>query len=359
MEQRQTRQEGASDTTPERFQAGIEDAAILPLVALALIVKKVLRAAWTGLIYLIDFLFPILLQLMRFPLFTLRILGDAGAALLQGIGRILPIGGMRRAAWREFVARHWAWLRQKISYKAFEEAVHHAFESGMAWVFRTCKALTPGAALLVIAGALLWIPISFGAATFLHALLLAKATSLPPWMQLLHAVATIVAKSKLLVLPVYPAAWPQAKQHPWLQAVIGYWRHFTTLYFVRKTRHRFDELEGAFDRAGQASRAMAASLGVRLLIGRMLAALDTAAAAIGRGVRNTAAKSVAALAAVPLLGAIVRRYADHYDEAARLPAAPLSDRARAFWARWSIKFTAEYYEPKERGETKPPPARLS
>ena len=35
----------------------------------------------------------------------------------------------------------------------------------------------------------------------------------------------------------------------------------------------------------------------------------------------------------------------------RLPAAPLSERARTFWARWSIKFTAEYYEPTERGES--------
>ena len=38
---------------------------------------------------------------MRFPLFTLRILGDGIAALLKGIVRILPVGGTRRAAWRE------------------------------------------------------------------------------------------------------------------------------------------------------------------------------------------------------------------------------------------------------------------
>jgi hypothetical protein len=92
------------------------------------------RSAWTVLKHIIDFLFPILLQLMRFPLFTLRILGDGIVALLRGIARILPIGGERRAAWREFVNQQWAWLRQKISYKAFEEAVHHLFENGMAWV---------------------------------------------------------------------------------------------------------------------------------------------------------------------------------------------------------------------------------
>ena len=110
---------------------------------------------------------------------------------------------------------------QKISYKAFEEAVHHLFESGMAWVFRKCRSLTPSAALFVISCAVLWLPISFGVATFLHAVLIAKATSLPAWMQLLHPVATIIAKSKLLVLPVYPAAWPQARQHPSVHAVIA------------------------------------------------------------------------------------------------------------------------------------------
>ena len=66
--------------------------------------------------------------------------------------------------------------------------------------------------LLVIAGAVLWLPLSFAAATGLHVTLLAKAAFLPAWMQLLHLLATIIAKSKLLILPVYPAAWPQAKK---------------------------------------------------------------------------------------------------------------------------------------------------
>lgn len=154
-----TNEEDASGTTSERFPAGIEDVVILPMVAVALSVKKVLRSAWTILKHIIDFLFPILLQLMRFPLFTLRIVGDGIVALMKGIARILPVGGERRAAWREFVSQHWAWLRQKISYKAFEEALHHVFENGMAWVFRKCRSLTPGAALLVIMGAVLWLPI--------------------------------------------------------------------------------------------------------------------------------------------------------------------------------------------------------
>jgi hypothetical protein len=347
----------ADRTTPEQFPAGGEDLVILPIVAIALVLKIVLRAAWTILWQLIDFLFPVLLQLMRFPLFTLRILGDGAAALLKGIARILPIGSTRQAAWREFVSRHWAWIRQKISYKAFEEAVHHAFENGMAWVFRTCKALTPNAALLVIVGALLWIPISFGAATLVHGVLIAKATSLPAWMQLLHVVATVVAKSKLLVLPVYPAAWPQAKQHPWIQGMFRAWRAFTAHYLIRKTIHRYRRLDSAVAHTLTASVVVATKLGLSRLLEVLLAALNTAAAAMGRVLRTMAVKTIGVLSATPLIGTIVRHYADHYDAASRRPTELLSDRVAGAVSRWSIKFSAEYYEAKEREEAARHPAK--
>src|ERR1700730_7615205 len=109
----------------------------------------------------------------------------------------------------------------------------------MEWVFRACRTLTPGGALLVIAGAVLWLPVSFGAATAMHAVLIVKAASLPPWMQLLHPLATLVAKSKLLVLPVYPAAWPQAKKHPFVQTMFGCYAYLTSLHLALKTAHRY------------------------------------------------------------------------------------------------------------------------
>ena len=84
----------------------------------------------------------------------------------------------------------------------------------MEWVFRKCRTLSPRTAFYVIIAAILWLPISLGVATTMHALLLANAASLPAWMQLLHPFATVIAKSKLLVLPVYPAAWPQATPRP-------------------------------------------------------------------------------------------------------------------------------------------------
>src|SRR3984893_13133018 len=115
----------------------------------------------------------------------------------------------------------------------------------MEWVFRACRTLTPGGALLVIAGAVLWLAVSFGAATAMHAILIAKAASLPPWMQLLHPLATIIAKSKLLVLPAYPAAWPQAKKHPFVQAIFQFYRYVTALHLIQKTGYRYRQTERA------------------------------------------------------------------------------------------------------------------
>jgi hypothetical protein len=86
-------------------------------------------------------------------LVSLRIIGDGVVALLRGVVDYLPVSATSRDAWRELVTRRWLWLRQTISYKAFEEALHRLFEGGMAWVFRKCRTLTPTTALLVIVGA--------------------------------------------------------------------------------------------------------------------------------------------------------------------------------------------------------------
>jgi hypothetical protein len=335
---------------PEHFSLGIEDIVIVPLAVVALAIKKILKAIFSFLVNLIDFLFPIILQIIRFPLFTLRILGDGIAALAKGIVRILPVGGTRRAAWREAISATWAWLRRKLSYHAFEEWLHHAFEGGMAWVFRKCKALTPIQAVLVLVGAVLWLPISFGAATLMHALLIAKATALPAWMQLLHPLATIIAKSKLLVLPVYPAAWPQAKEHPAMQGLFAFWRWLGTLYLVRKAGGRYRQTEMAAEEGARASGLAASAFGIRQFFGLLMEGINVTAAALGRAARAIALRLVEVLAAVPLFGGIVRRYEQHYEEVTRHPKAPVSERVGDFYKRWSVKFTAQYYEDKEREE---------
>jgi hypothetical protein len=331
-----------------RFRAGIEDVIILPLVMAALAAKSLSRAGVSVLIRILDYAFPVAMQLARFPLFTVRILGDGIIAALKGIIACLPIGEKNRDICHEFIGRRWSWLRQKLSYKAFEQAVHHAFERGMEWVFRKCRNLTPRDALFVIAGAVLWLPLSFAAATAIHALLLAKAASLPVWMQFLHPVATIIAKSKLLVLPAYPAAWPQAKRHPLIQALAVGYRDFTSLYLVQKTGHRYRQTERAAQNAVGVMARNASLIGLSGLSNTILSRLNGMAAWIAKAACDAIGAIIKDLSSVRLIGPIVRNYADHYDRVDKRNVEDASERMRGFFGRWSIKFSPEYYEAKER-----------
>ena len=45
-----------------------------------------------------------------------------------------------------------------------------------------------------------------------------------------------------------------------------------------------------------------------------------------------------------------QRYAAHYDGVSQQQPEKLSEKIGGFYERWSIKFTAEYYEAKERAE---------
>src|SRR5262245_6323192 len=55
---RDDRNERVFETTPDRFDPGIDDVVILPLVLIALALKKLARAALSLLIDLLDFAFP-------------------------------------------------------------------------------------------------------------------------------------------------------------------------------------------------------------------------------------------------------------------------------------------------------------
>jgi hypothetical protein len=183
--------------------------------------------------------------------------------------------------------------------------VHTAFESGMAWVFRKCGHLTPNTALLVILGAVLWFPISFAVATAMHAVLFAKLTSWPAWIQLLHPLATIVAKTKLLVLPVYPAAWPQAKKHLFVQVLFKSCKDLKSLYLVKKVDFRYRQA----------------------------------------GIVGTAAfDSLERIAGITS----VVRWLRNAHVAKHLGVEKPSQKLRSFFSRWSIKFSVEYYEAKEQ-----------
>src|SRR5215467_4367768 len=164
---------------------------------------------------------------------------------------------------------------------------------------------TPNAALLVILGAVLWLPISFAAATVMHAVLIAHVASWPAWTQLLHPLATIIAKSKLLVVPVYPAAWPQAKKHPFVQVIFRGARAIQRVNAIRKIGFRYRQAE------------IASSAAVERL--ERTAGLASAVSWLRKA-----------------------HVAEHLGVEQR------TRKLRSFFSRWSIKFSAEYYEAKER-----------
>jgi hypothetical protein len=170
----------------------------------------------------------------------------------------------------------------------------------------------------------------------------------PAWMQLLHPVATLIAKSKLLVLPAYPAAWPQAKQHPIVQGALRLYQHLAALYLMQKLGYRYRQTERAATDSAMVLRRSAERIGLRQLAGRLLDGCNDLAARTAKGTRIAATRALHGLSALPLIGAIIRRYETHYEQAAdRQNPERLSERARGFFDRWSIKFSAKYYETKD------------
>jgi hypothetical protein len=284
---------------------------------------------------------------MRIPLLTAQLIGDGMELLLEGVLWCLPVSSAKRDAWRARVRQQWIWFRRSISYQAFEHALHHAFEAGMAWVFRKCRRLTPSGALLVIAVALLWLPVSFGGATALHAILIAQAKSLPAWMQLLHPFATFIAKSKLLVLPVYPAAWPQAKEHPIVQRFFQFCRYCMSLDAVHKARYRYQQTErGAAVVANSVGRA-AARIGLADSLNAMRVPLTDMLTWIRKPWPDVMLRLLETFSGAPLISPIVNRYFARYGS---VYSTRPSEQVRGLFERWSIKFSADYYEAKDREE---------
>jgi hypothetical protein len=161
-------------------------------------------------------------------------------------------------------------------------------------------------------------------------------------------VATVIAKSKLLVLPVYPAAWPQARLHPLVQAAIRLWHRIASLRLVRKIGYRYRQTETVAATIGDSLRHTAAATGLSRLGQAAVAGLNGTVAWMSRTTWIAMARLVAGLSRLPMVGGIVQRYVAHYDHANRVPTEKFSDKARGFFERWSVKFTVEYYEAKEQ-----------
>ena len=234
-----------------QFRIGADDTIIMPLVLIVFLAKTLYQAALFVIPLASAFVFTLFLRVMTSLLFVVTTASDGMAWLIKHLADLPPLPGARRKGWRDLVDRRWSGLRQRMSHKAIAMMAQSVLQQGIAWVFQRCGALSPRAALLVIASAMLWLPLSAAISIGMHAVLLANAASLPAWMQLLHPVAAVVAKSKLLVLPAYPAAWPQAKKHAWVQAAFRWVHRMAELDSMRKTAHRYQQIKQAFRTSGR------------------------------------------------------------------------------------------------------------
>ena len=234
----------------DRFRIGIDDTIILPLVLIVLLAKTIYQVAFFIVPFASGFVFALFLWVLTSSLFVAATAGDVIAWLIKRFADLPPLPEARRELWRDLVDQRWSGLRRRLSHKAIAMMAQSILRRGVAWVFQRCGALSPRGALLVIVSVILWLPISVALSVGMHAVLLAHAASLPAWMQLLHPIATVIAKSKLLVLPAYPAAWPQAKKHAWVQAAFGCAHRMAELDSMRKTIHRYHQTKRAFAQTG-------------------------------------------------------------------------------------------------------------
>ena len=291
-------------TDESRFRGALDDVIIIPLVFVALAASKILRFILSILMRLLDYAFPLAMQIVWFPLFAARVLGNVIVTVTIAVLRFLPLSETKRRQWSMSIRRSWSWLRRKISYRAFEHAVYGAFESGMAWVFRNAGissehriARDPGRGTLASDLVRDCNGDARGIVCQGHVVASLDAT--------LHPLATVIAKTKLLVLPVYPAAWPQAKKHPFVQLVFKSYENIKCLYVIKKAGFRYRQAETA---------------GV---------------AAVERLER------IAGLASAI-------RWLRKAHVAEHLGVEKPTQKLRSFFSRWSIQFSAEYYEAKER-----------
>ena len=141
----------------------------------------------------------------------------------------------------------------------------------------------------------------------------ANAASLPAWMQLLHPFATVIAKSKLLVLPVYPAAWPQAKKHPFIQTIARAYRDFESLFFIQKMEHRYRQTEQAMESSVNGMHRFADRIGLSNLCIVLWNAWALALCG-ARGIPTMVERCFRALVPAWLIGPVISSYASHLSQ---------------------------------------------
>jgi hypothetical protein len=246
--------------TRDPFRIGVGDTVILPVVLIAFVARTLYQAAAFLVSFTSALVMALVLWVMTSPLLVAAAAGDGLAWLVKWLA--VPLSKAKGEAWRDLVDRRWSQLRQRLNSEAVAIRMHGVVQRGVAKALQSCRALSPRAALLVIVSATLWLPLSSAISIATHLALIVNATFLPAWAQLLHPVATIISKSKLLVLPLYPAVWPQARKHAQVQAALCSVDRILALGIVQKIAHRYEQTKHAFVRVGDLC------LGVRRFLAR-------------------------------------------------------------------------------------------
>jgi hypothetical protein len=109
---------------------------------------------------------------------------------------------------------------------------------------------------------------------------------------------------------------------------------------------RFGQGEAAMNRTAERMGLIRTWTFVRNAVNRTVAAIDAGFRAALRPVFRLLAK-------VPLMGSVIRSYASHYDRAGAAPPQRLSQKIKAFFEKWEIKFTPAYYEAREKEHAAP------
>src|SRR6201997_2221185 len=83
-----------------RFRGSLDDVIIIPLVVAALAANKILRFILSILMRLLDYAFPLAMQIVWLPLLAARALGNVIVTGISGALRHVPLSETSRRRWR-------------------------------------------------------------------------------------------------------------------------------------------------------------------------------------------------------------------------------------------------------------------
>src|SRR5262245_35618264 len=87
-------------TEESRFRGALDDVFIIPLVFITLAANKILRFIVSILMRMLDYAFPLAMQIVWLPLFAAKILVDVIVTLISAALRFLPLSETKRRLWR-------------------------------------------------------------------------------------------------------------------------------------------------------------------------------------------------------------------------------------------------------------------